>query len=122
MQDKLTLRDNIALPLVIANVKTGLINERVEGLLNLFELNSFSDTLPSSCSEGVLLQTALARLLVVQPKVLLLDRVFSRLDLSCQNKLLIILNSLVSYGLTVVVGEDKPPPCHVSNIHTVTLS
>ena len=122
MQKHLTLRENIALPLVVANTKTSQINERVDGLLNLFALSSFSDDLPSRCSEGVLLQAALARLLVVQPKVLLLDRVFSRLDLTCQNKLFTILNELASYGLTVVAGEDKPPVYQASNVHLVTLS
>lgn len=75
-----TVRDNIALPLELAGVPRHEREARVAALLPMLGLEGFEEALPSELSGGMAQRTALGRVLVARPDVLLLDEPFGALD------------------------------------------
>jgi NitT/TauT family transport system ATP-binding protein len=78
----LTVRDNIAYGLKIREqgVPDDIASERVDELLNLVRLTSFSLYYPYQISGGMKQRASVARALAVQPGILLMDEPFSALD------------------------------------------
>lgn len=73
-----TVRKNLSLPYQIA--RTGVDNERVNYLLELVGLENFADVYPSQLSGGMRQRASIARALLRDPEVLLLDEPFGALD------------------------------------------
>lgn len=76
----LTVFDNIAYGLKIAKVPKQEITERVEVVLSIMDLVGLGDRLPTQLSGGQQQRVALARSVVVRPRVLLFDEPLSNLD------------------------------------------
>lgn len=70
-----TVEENICLPLEIKEK-----NKKVTELLHLVGLTNFSEYYPEQLSGGMQQKTAIARALVFDPDVLLMDEPFSSLD------------------------------------------
>lgn len=72
--NQLTIRENVALPLQYHHdLAPAAAAQAVETLLELLELTPLADLTPTSVSDNWRLRTALARALILKPKVLLLD-------------------------------------------------
>jgi NitT/TauT family transport system ATP-binding protein len=82
-----TALSNTMLGLEIRGVATGEAEQRSRAMLDQLGLHGFADHYPSTLSGGMRQRVALARTLVNEPDVLLLDEPFASLDF--QNKLLI---------------------------------
>jgi NitT/TauT family transport system ATP-binding protein len=72
--------ENIILPLEMGNVSEKEAHNKAQDLIDLVGLNGFEDNLPRDLSGGMAHRVALARSLVHDPDILLLDEPFASLD------------------------------------------
>lgn len=75
-----TVFHNVALGLELQRLPRHQIDEKVASLLSLVGLEEFGDFFPHQLSGGMRQRAALARVLAVDPDVLLLDEPFGALD------------------------------------------
>lgn len=93
------------------------IRARVDELLQLIQLDSYGNRLPSELSGGQRQRVALARALAVEPSVLLLDEPFGALDAQVRAELRQWLRRLhdVSKVTTVLVTHDQEEAMEVAD-------
>ena len=72
--------ENIKLPLKIVKEDTYSADEKIYEIINLVGLQGFESYYPRQLSGGMSMRVSIARALVTQPKVLLMDEPFSALD------------------------------------------
>ena len=105
----MSVADNVAYGLKIAGVGRGEREDRVREALNLVKLGGFEDRMPDQMSGGQRQRVALARSLVMRPKVLLLDEPLSALDAKLRAQMQFELAELQeAVGITfVTVTHDQ---------------
>ncbi len=79
--------ENVAYPLRIAQIPKDELADRVMKMLAIVELNGLEKRMPNQLSGGQQQRVALARGLVMQPRVLLLDEPLSNLDAKLREKM-----------------------------------
>ena len=75
-----TVRQNVALGLRIRSVAADVVTEKTERWLSLLGLEGLGDRYPRQLSGGQRKRVAIAQVLVLQPKLLLMDEPFASLD------------------------------------------
>ncbi len=76
----MTVADNVAFGLQVKGLPRPEIDRRVGELLALFGLEEFGDRFPRDLSGGMRQRVALARVLAIDPPILLMDEPFGALD------------------------------------------
>lgn len=76
----LTVRDNIAFGLRRAGVDAAETRRRVDYAIGFMGLRDFADAYPAQLSGGMRQRVCIARTLVMQPRLILLDEPFGALD------------------------------------------
>jgi phospholipid/cholesterol/gamma-HCH transport system ATP-binding protein len=109
--DSMTVRENIAFPLRYGKswpkADTG---QRVQDKLRLFELQEFQNKYPSQISGGMKRRVALARALVTDPEVVLLDEPTTGLDPVRRNAVFsMIVDFQKKFGFTAVMISHEIP-------------
>lgn len=105
----LTVAQNIAFPLKVRRRPRAEIEEAVRRALDMVQLERFADRLPRQLSGGQQQRAALARALVFEPSVVLLDEPLSALDKNLRHDLQAELKDLHNrVGLTFIyVTHDQ---------------
>ena len=75
-----SVRENVRLPLKLAHVTATEADRRIAEALALVDLSEFADAYPRELSGGMKMRVSLARALVTDPDILLLDEPFAALD------------------------------------------
>jgi len=104
-----TVFQNIASPMRLRGMSKQAIHDAVEKVADLLKLTPMLDRLPSELSGGQQQRTALARALVKQAKLVLLDEPLANLDYKLREELREELPKLFrDTGTTVVYATTEP--------------
>ena len=105
----LSVYENVAYGLKRRKVEKSLIPGKIEDVLKLVSLTGFEDRLPAQLSGGQRQRVALARSIVIEPDLLLLDEPLSNLDAKLRDEMRAELSRLQhQLGITMIyVTHDQ---------------
>jgi putative ABC transport system ATP-binding protein len=101
--DELTVYENIELPLLYQSMSAATRKEKVNQVLNQINIGHRSNHLPQQLSGGQQQRVAVARALVVNPKLILADEPTGNLDSHNGEDVMNLLSELNRQGTTVVM-------------------
>jgi NitT/TauT family transport system ATP-binding protein len=90
-----TVHSNIALPLKLRKVPKQEINDRVTRYLELLDLGHAGSLLPGQLSGGMRRRALLARSMIYEPKLMLMDEPFAALDAQMRHQMHVELRQTV---------------------------
>ncbi|MFT4186113.1 MAG: ABC transporter ATP-binding protein [Micrococcaceae bacterium] len=106
---ELTILDNVALPLLLDGERRNVAYEKGRKWLDEVGLDDKYDSLPGEISGGQAQRAAIARAMVMQPKILFADEPTGSLDsLSSENVMELFIKMVKEHGTTVVMVTHEP--------------
>ncbi|ALL79790.1 nitrate ABC transporter ATPase (plasmid) [Pseudonocardia sp. EC080610-09] len=91
-----TVADNVALPLRLRGVSRQVIRERVASSLDMLELGDSARRYPAQLSGGMKRRALLARSMIYEPAMLVMDEPFAALDAQLRTQLQVELRRTVA--------------------------
>ena len=104
---KYTVFEEIAFGLENIGVPRDEMQVRVEGAMKLTGISDLADRSPYSLSGGQQQRVALTSILVMQPKVLVLDEPTSQMDPIGTREVFGVIRTMAEKGMTVLLVEHK---------------
>lgn len=113
----MTVRENISFGLKLKKLPKKEINQKVDSLLEMVGLKNLGNRKPSQLSGGEQQRVALARVLAIEPKVLLMDEPLTALDAKLKDHLKIELSSMFRrFGITTIyVTHDQSEAMYMAD-------
>ena len=105
---RMSLQDNVALPLVYAGVDRETRRERARALLAKVGLGQYAESLPNRISGGQQQRVAIARALVNRPRLILADEPTGNLDSHTSEEIMRLFEALNDEGITIVLVTHEP--------------
>ena len=115
--EELSVRENIQLPvrLTLRRGRADERPERVEGLLGMFGLRQLADRQPWEISIGEQQRTALARALVLVPRLLLADEPTGHQDEGWGGRVLKAIRLVAERGVSCLVASHNPEAMDIAH-------
>src|SRR5215813_7631463 len=104
---KYTVYEEVAFGLENIGIPRDEMKQRVEDALKLTGISELADRSPYSLSGGQQQRVALTSILVMQPKVLVLDEPTSQMDPIGTREVFGVIRTMAEKGMTVVLVEHK---------------
>lgn len=101
--DSLTVHENIAVPLTMADVKKDEIYKRVQEISKKINIDTLLNKYPTECSGGQRQRIAIARALVTNPTLIIADEPTGNLDTQNSHEIMMIFNQLNKEGVTILM-------------------
>lgn len=113
----MTVNENLAFPLEVRGVARGDIEQRVRRALDMVQLDDFGGRRPGQLSGGQQQRVAVARALVFEPKLVLMDEPLGALDKQLREQMQYEIKHIhETLGVTVVyVTHDQSEALTMSN-------
>ena len=105
---RMSLQDNVALPLVYAGVDRETRQAKARELLAKVGLGKYAESLPNRISGGQQQRVAIARALVNQPRLILADEPTGNLDSHTSEEIMRLFEELNGEGITIVLVTHEP--------------
>ena len=105
---RMSLQDNVALPLVYAGFDKETRRARARGLLERVGLGQYAESLPNRISGGQQQRVAIARALVNEPRLILADEPTGNLDSHTSEEIMRLFGELNADGITIVLVTHEP--------------
>jgi putative spermidine/putrescine transport system ATP-binding protein len=113
----MTVKENLEFPLEVRKMKKSTIDEKVSNALSMVELQDFGTRMPLQLSGGQQQRVALARSLVFEPRLVLMDEPLGALDKNLREQMQYEIKHIhEKIGITVVyVTHDQSEALTMSN-------
>jgi len=113
----MTVKENLEFPLEVRKMKKSVIDEKVSNALLMVELQDFGSRMPLQLSGGQQQRVALARSLVFEPRLVLMDEPLGALDKNLREQMQYEIKHIhEKIGITVVyVTHDQNEALTMSN-------
>ncbi|MCH9759014.1 MAG: ABC transporter ATP-binding protein [Proteobacteria bacterium] len=113
----MTVRENLAFPLQVRKIAPAEIQQKIEHALKMVCLEQFADRFPGQLSGGQQQRVAVARALVFNPELVLMDEPLGALDKNLREQMQYELKHIhEQLGVTVVyVTHDQSEALTMSN-------
>ena len=113
----MTVKENLEFPLEVRKMTKSTIDEKVSNALSMVELQDFGNRMPLQLSGGQQQRVALARSLVFEPRLVLMDEPLGALDKNLREQMQYEIKHIhEKIGITVVyVTHDQSEALTMSN-------
>ena len=100
---RMTLEDNVALPLVYSGIEREARREKGRQMLARVGLDGYALSLPARISGGQQQRVAIARALINSPRLILADEPTGNLDSHTSEEIMVLFEQLNAEGITIVL-------------------